>query len=55
MPEPQTTTKTSSPILIAAAWLVVLVPTAWGLNYTVRNAVKIFDRAPTPSATSAPR
>ena len=39
--------KPSSPLLFAAAWLIVLIPTAWGLNTTVRNAVKIFDRAPT--------
>jgi hypothetical protein len=52
MTEPQTS-KTSSPILIAAAWLIVLIPTAWGLNTTVRNAVKIFDRA--PAAATAPK
>lgn len=32
----------SSPVLIAAAWLLVVLPAAWGLNYTVRNALKIF-------------
>jgi len=32
----------SSPILIGAAWLLVVLPAAWGLNYTVRNALKIF-------------
>jgi len=44
------TTKPSSPLLIAAAWLIVLLPTAWGLNYTIRNAAKIFSR---PAATTA--
>ncbi len=34
--------KKSSPVLIAAAWVVVVVPTLWGLNYTVQNALKIF-------------
>jgi hypothetical protein len=34
--------KKSSPLLIAAAWAIVIIPTAWGLNYTVRNALKIF-------------
>jgi hypothetical protein len=48
MPEPETTT--SSPLLIAAAWLVVLVPTIWGLSYTTQNALKIFDRAPAATA-----
>ena len=42
--------KTSSPILIAVAWLVVLIPTGWGLSYTVQNAIKIFDRAPAATA-----
>ena len=32
----------SSPVLIAAAWAVVVLPTAWGLNYTIQNALKIF-------------
>ena len=39
--------KKSSPLLIAAAWAIVILPTAWGLKYTVQNALKIF-------ATSAP-
>ena len=34
--------KKSSPILIAAAWAIVIIPTAWGLNYTVQNALKLF-------------
>jgi hypothetical protein len=34
--------KKSSPLLIAAAWAIVIIPTAWGLNYTVKNALKIF-------------
>ncbi len=42
------TAKPSSPLLIAAAWLIVLLPTAWGLNYTIRNAAKIF----TPAAAA---
>jgi hypothetical protein len=40
--------KKSSPLLIAAAWAVVVLPTAWGLNYTIQNALKIFTR---PAAT----
>ena len=44
--------KKSSPILIAAAWAIVLIPTVWGLNYTVQNALKLFTK-PVP-ATSAP-
>jgi hypothetical protein len=37
-----TNVKKSSSLLIAAAWVIVIVPTAWGLNYTVKNAMKLF-------------
>ena len=43
------TAKNSSPLLVAAAWAVVVVPTLWGLNYTVQNALKIFTK---PAATA---
>jgi hypothetical protein len=43
--------KKSSPLLIAAAWAIVIIPTAWGLNYTVQNAMKIFTKA-TPTTTT---
>jgi hypothetical protein len=46
-----TTVKKSSPLLIAAAWIIVIVPTAWGLNYTVRNALKLFT-ASSPAAAA---
>ncbi len=41
--------KKSSPALIAVAWVIVIVPTLWGLNYTVQNALKIFAK---PAATA---
>jgi hypothetical protein len=44
--------KKSSPLLIAVAWTIVIVPTAWGLNYTVRNAMKLFTAS--APATAAP-
>ena len=43
--------KKSSPVLIAAAWILVLVPTGWGLAYTVQNALKLFT-APPPAAAA---
>ncbi len=46
--------KTSSPGLVAAAWILVLVPTAWGLTYTVQNALKLFQTQAAASTTSAP-
>jgi len=45
--------RNSSPLLITLAWLIVLIPTAWGLNYTVRNAMKLFT-ASAPAAAAAP-
>jgi len=42
--------KKSSPILIAAAWAIVVLPTAWGLNYTIQNALKIFAGPPVAAA-----
>jgi hypothetical protein len=33
--------KTSSPV-IALAWIVVLIPAAWGVYFTVLNAMKLF-------------
>lgn len=46
-----TAVRKSSPILIAAAWAVVVLPTVWGLNYTIQNALKIFAK---PPATTTP-
>jgi hypothetical protein len=45
------TIKKTSPALIAVTWLIVLVPTAWGLTYTVQNALKIFSKASPPAAS----
>lgn len=49
--------RASSPILIAIAWLVVIVPAGWGLTYTAQNALKIFNgnqAAPAPAPTKTP-
>ena len=48
------TIRKSSPALIAAAWLLVLLPTAWGLTYTVENALKLFTSAPAAVSTAPP-
>jgi hypothetical protein len=48
-----TDVKKSSPLLIAAAWLIVIIPTAWGLDYTVKNALKIFTTSPPTTAAPA--
>ena len=44
----------SSPALIATAWLLVLLPTGWGLTYTVQNAMKLFTSAPAAPTTNVP-
>jgi len=47
------TVKKSSPVLIAVAWLIVVVPAGWGLTYTVQNALKIFQTSATPPAPAS--
>jgi hypothetical protein len=49
-----TSIRKSSPLLIAVAWIVVIVPTTWGLTYTVQNALKIFTKAPAATAPAPP-
>ena len=49
MPPSNESTK-ANPLLVVAAWLVVILPTAWGLSYTVKNALKLF--APQPGASA---
>ena len=48
MPQP----KRSQALLVAITWLIVILPTAWGLSYTVKNAMKLF--RPQPAATASP-
>ena len=43
-------TPQSQTLLIAIAWLVVILPTAWGLSYTVKNALKLFHPQPVSTA-----
>ena len=49
------TTRKSSPLLITAAWAVVVLPTAWGLNFTIQNALKIFAKPPAAATGSHAR
>ncbi len=44
------TVKKSSPLLIALAWAIVILPLGWGFNYTLQNAFKLFTA---PSAAPA--
>jgi len=45
-------TRTTSPLLIAAAWLIVGIPATWGVYNTALNAKKLFV-APPPAAAAA--
>ena len=42
MTSPDVTVKPSSPLSIALAWLVVLIPTAWGVYLTALRAANLF-------------
>ncbi len=33
---------TTSPVLIAAAWALVMIPLAWGLFFTLKKALLLF-------------
>jgi peptidoglycan/LPS O-acetylase OafA/YrhL len=43
----------TSPALVAAAWLVVCVPAAWGVYQTIKKSIPLF-RPPAAHATAAP-
>ena len=49
MPE----TKTTSPLLIVAAWLIVGIPAGWEVYNTGLNAKKLFVTPP-PAAAATP-
>jgi hypothetical protein len=49
-----TPVKRSSPILIAFAWAIVIIPLGWGFNYTLQNAIKLFT-APHTAPTAPAR
>lgn len=44
----------SSPALVGLAWLVVLVPLAWGVYNTLKTSVNLFTNSPAPAAVAAP-
>ena len=48
----ETSVKPTSSALLAAAWLVVGIPAAWGIYNTALNAKKLF--TPAPPAVTAP-
>lgn len=44
--------KRSSPVALGLAWAIVVLPTLWGLTYTVENALKLFRTSPPPTTES---
>ncbi len=46
--------KRSSPAALGLAWAIVVLPTLWGLTYTVENALKLFRNAAAPATTAQP-
>ena len=47
--------KTSSPALIALAWIIVGVPLGWGVYKSALNAVKLFQPQPAATAPAVPK
>lgn len=47
------TAKRSSPAALGLAWAIVVLPTLWGLTYTVENALKLFRNSPPPASAGA--
>jgi hypothetical protein len=43
----------TSPALVAAAWLVVCVPAAWGIYQTIQKSVPLFRTPAAHAATAA--
>jgi hypothetical protein len=48
------TAKKTPPVLIAVAWLIVAVPTAWGVTQSARQAWKLFTAPPPPATKASP-
>jgi hypothetical protein len=44
----------TSPALLMIAWLIVLIPAAWGVSQTVTRSMDLFrSPAPAPATTTA--
>jgi hypothetical protein len=46
-----TETKKTSPVLVAAAWIVVFIPLSWGIYNTALGAAKLFTHLHEPAQT----
>ncbi len=48
-------TRRSSPAALGLTWAIVVLPTLWGLTYTVENALKLFRNSPAPVTVAQPQ
>jgi hypothetical protein len=46
--------KKTSPLLIAAAWLVVMIPLGWGVYQSVVKSLPLFRTSAAPRPAAAP-
>ena len=44
----------TSSLAVALAWLVVILPAAWGITQTIRTSLRLFAAPVAPAAPSAP-
>jgi hypothetical protein len=44
----------TSPLVLAAAWIVVAIPLAWGVYQTVAKSMPLFRMSAAPAAAAAP-
>jgi hypothetical protein len=52
MTEPSS--KKTSPLLVAAAWVIIAIPLGWGLYQSVVKSKPLFSAAKAPAAQAAP-
>lgn len=48
----------TSPVTIAIAWIVVILPAAWGITQTIKQSTQLFKNPPaavTPTTTTTTR
>lgn len=42
----------TSPVAIAVAWIVVIIPAAWGITQTLKQATQLFKNPPAQTTTA---
>ena len=44
----------TSPVAIAVAWIVVIIPAAWGITQTIRQSTQLFKNPPAVATPTTP-